>query len=351
VANLPAPSLGPFGIVVLGGTVALAIWYLGAIRQLRALKDRRWSHLRTVAFLAGLLAVDLGLVWPVAPLTMKSFSAHAVQHLSMMDIGPVLLALGTPTTLLLQTASRRVKGAVLKVLQSRAFAALHMPVVVWLLFYGAMYFFFLTGAINFAMQPGHEAVMDCWNLFFLASGCLFWWPVLAVDPIPHWRMSPGTRFLSLFLGIPFNSFLGIAIISMTAPIASMYSLGSTHAGGNILWGTGEAFTIFPMLFLLNQLGDRENRADSRRERAERRAAERARRARAAGRVPVAPARQMSYWESVWVDRVGYLPTDPPLPTTAAPEGAGTVSEPSTTPPPPTPEPAAEDGAIRHPAAS
>lgn len=317
MAHLPAPSLGPFGVVVLGGTAALAVWYVGAVRQLRLVKERRWSTLRTVAFLCGLIAVDLGLIWPVAPLTMKSFSAHAVQHLSMMDFGPVLLALGTPTTLLLQTASRRVKGAVLKVLQSRAFAVVHMPVVVWLLFYGAMYFFFLTGAINFAMLPGHEAVMDCWNLLFLASGCLFWWPVLAVDPIPHWRMSPSTRFLSLFLGIPFNSFLGIAIISMTAPVASMYSLGSTHAGGNILWGTGEAFTILPMLFLLNQLGAREYRADARRERS----AERVRRARADGRVPVTPTRTMSYWESVWVDRVGYLPNDP------AAAGAGEAAPP------------------------
>lgn len=312
MAHLPEPSLGPFGVVVLGGTVALAVWYLGALRQLRLAKQRRWSRLRAVSFCAGLVSLDLGLVWPVAPLTMDSFSAHAVQHLSMMDIGPVLLALGTPTTLLLQTASRRVKGPVLKVLQSRAFAVVHMPVVVWLFFYGAMYFFFLTGAINFAMLPGHEAVMDCWNLLFLASGCLFWWPVLAVDPIPHWRMSPGTRFLSLFLGIPFNSFLGIAIISMTAPIASMYSLGSTHAGGNILWGTGEAFTILPMLFLLNQLGAREDRADARRERS----AERARRARAAARVPAATTRTMSYWESVWVDRVGYLPNAPAVPGTA-----------------------------------
>src|SRR5579863_3491468 len=99
---------GPFSIAVAVALVAIAYWYLRA-DWLLASRGRRWSGYRTVAFLSGLVAVDLALQSPVSTFTGSYFEAHVTQHLLLMTVAPPLLALGAPSTLLLQSSSRAVK--------------------------------------------------------------------------------------------------------------------------------------------------------------------------------------------------------------------------------------------------
>jgi putative membrane protein len=98
------------------------------------------------------------------------FQAHVVQHLLLMVLGPVLLALGTPSTLLLQSSGRPSKIRWLRVLRSGPFAVLTHPILVWFLYFGLMLVFFLSSLINFSME--HMALMDVINLTFLLGGCL-----------------------------------------------------------------------------------------------------------------------------------------------------------------------------------
>ena len=175
---------------------------------------------------------------PVATFTASYFQAHVAQHLLLMVVAPPLLALGAPSTLLLQTAGRATKKRWLAVLRSRPFAIATHPVLVWFFYFGAMFAFFLSPLLNFAME--HMALMDAINLAFLLGGTFYWWPMVGLDPIVHWRMGYGARLANLALGVPFESFLGIAIMSQRAPIASMYTLSSTRAGGALLWAATEA---------------------------------------------------------------------------------------------------------------
>ena len=237
---LTAWQSGPFSIAVAVAVVGVAYWYLRADWQL-ATRGRRWPWQRTLAFMAGLVAIDLALQSPVATFTGDYFQAHVVQHLLLMVIAPPLLALGAPSTLLLQSSSRAAKTRWLTVLRSRPFAIATYPVVVWFFYFGAMFAFFLSPLINYAME--HMALMDAVNMAFLLSGCLYWWPVVGLDPIVHWRMGYGSRLAALSLGVPFEAFLGIAIMSLRTPIASMYSLNGTHSGGALLWVATELATF------------------------------------------------------------------------------------------------------------
>ena len=63
------------------------------------------------------------------------------------------------------------------------------------------------------------------------------------DPIRHWKMGYGARMFNVLLGGPPEVILGLAILSARTPIASMYSLSSTHAGGGLLWISTEFVTI------------------------------------------------------------------------------------------------------------
>lgn len=268
---LTAWQWSPFSVCVPVALVIIGYFYLRADWRL-ASRGRRWPARRTVAFLAGLVAVDLALQSPVATFTASYFQAHVAQHLLLMVVAPPLLALGAPSTLLLQTAGRATKKKWLGVLRSRPFAIVTHPVLVWFFYFGAMFAFFLSPMLNFAME--HMAIMDAVNLAFLLGGTFYWWPMVGLDPIVHWRMGYGARLANLALGVPFESFLGIAIMSQGAPIASMYTLSSTRAGGALLWAATELATFIGMVPIVLQWV----RAD---DRAGRRADDRAARARMA----------------------------------------------------------------------
>ncbi len=237
-------EMSPFPLLVLVAVIAAAAWYVRATSML-ASRGRRWGTRRTVSFIAGLAVIDLALQSPVATFSMGYFQAHVTQHLLLMVVAPPLLAMGAPMTLALQTSSRTGKIRLLRLLNSRPFQVLTHPVPVWFLYYFSMFAFFLTFALGFAMN--HMWVMDLVNLAFLAASTLFWWPIVGLDPIPHWQMSHGVRLTSLLLGVPVESFLALALLSSARPAASMYTVGSTHAGAAILWIGAELFTFLALI--------------------------------------------------------------------------------------------------------
>jgi putative membrane protein len=251
------------GIFPIGvGVVALLIagWYLFAVGNLAG-RGRQWSRWRTVSFLAGLVSVELAIGSSVASLSMYTFTAHVIQHLGLMIVAPPFLALGAPMTLILQTSQRPTKRRVLKALHSRVFGVVRHQVPVFFLYYLSMYAFFLTPALGYAM--GHMWLMDLINLGFLAGATLFWWPMVGIDPIPGGGMSPGFKILNLLIGIPVESFLGIALLMATTPVASIYSLETTHTGGGVLWAASEVATLAALLPVYRQWTKADARAAKR----------------------------------------------------------------------------------------
>lgn len=321
---LTAWQWSPFSLLVVVGLLALGYWYLRADWRL-ATRGRRWPGYRTCAFFAGLVAIDLALQSPVSTFTGSYFQAHVLQHLLLMAIAPPLLALGAPSTLLLQTASRHTKKRWLALLHSRPFAVVTHPVVVWFLYFGAMFAFFLTSLINFAMQ--HMAVMDVINLAFLFGGCCYWWPMVGLDPIAHWRMGYGARMANLAIGVPFEAFLGVAIMSDRSPIASMYTLGSTHSGGALLWASTELSTFAGLIPVFWQWQRADQRAGARADARAYASAARAARAEAddapevlaLSERPAAATSAIgqqfrpllqpgnSSWEAMWKAKAGFVP--------------------------------------------
>ncbi len=300
---LTAWQWGPFSVSVLMALAVIAYLYAHGTWRLAA-RGRRWPMRRSLPFVAGLVSIDLALQSPVASFTSSYFQAHVVQHLLLMAVAPPLLALGAPSTLLLQSASRANKKRWLTVLRSRPFAVATHPAPVWFAYFGVMFAFFLSPLINFAME--HMALMDVINVTFLLGGCFYWWPMVGIDPIVHWRMGYGARMANLALGAPFEAFLGIAIMYEHGPIASMYTLASTHAGGALLWAATEVSTfvgIAPVFWQWVKADERAGaRADARAERPEQ--------VPAASQSPFKPLLQPgnASWEAMWRAKAGYVPS-------------------------------------------
>lgn len=297
----------PFPLLVAAALIAVSYWYLRADWRLAA-RGRRWPGHRTAAFLAGLVTVDLALQSPVATFAGSYFQAHIIQHLLLMIVAPPLLALGAPSTLLLKTADRRTKVAWLRFLRSRPFTLATNPLFVWVLYFGLMFGFFLTPLINVAML--HMPLMDVLNLSFLLGGCLYWWPMVGIDPTVHWKMGYGARMLNVLLGGFPDVLLGLAIISARTPIASMYTLASTKAGGGLLWMSTEFAALGGAVPIFFQWMRSDQRAAAR---------DAVRDARSAGSnatdtmaAPDLPAEgsepPATAWEEAWRARTGSVPT-------------------------------------------
>jgi putative copper resistance protein D len=302
-------SFSPFSISVAIAVVLLAIWYLRAEWALAA-RGRRWSRGRTAAFLTGLVVIDVALQSSLATYVNWYFEAHVIQHLLLMVVAPTLLALGAPSTLFLQTAGRRAKERWLHVLRSWPFALLSNPITVWFLYFGVMFVFFLTSLINLAMQ--HPALMDALNVLFLFGGCMFWWPMVGIDPVIHWKLSHGSRMLILLLGSGLEAFLGVAILNASHPEASMYTLSSSRSGGALLWVSVEIVNIAVFIPIFIQWVRSEERLAARLDARADREAEKA-------KVPVgedgplepARPRNLTFWEEQWIARRGMVPVSAP----------------------------------------
>jgi putative membrane protein len=299
--------VGPFTIGVDLVLVLLAMWYLVGVRLLAA-RGRHWHTSRTVAFLAGLAGVVVALQSSVADYSNDYFQAHVVQHVLLMVFAPALLALGAPSTLLLQTAGRRTKQRFLHLLRSGPFAVLTHPIVVWAIYFGVMLVFFLTSMINFAMD--HMAFMDLMNVLFLFGGTLFWWPMVGLDPILHWKMGYPARMGTLLFGSAVEAFLGIAILLERRPEASMYTLASSHAGGALLWISVDVVNVVAFVPIFLQWVRSEERLAARLDARSERDAEIAAVSAGFPDGPMAPARprQLSMWEEMWLARRGMIPT-------------------------------------------
>jgi putative copper resistance protein D len=253
-------QMSAFPLLVVLLLVAAGVWYLRGDWTLVA-RGRRWKTKRTVAFFAGLVAIDVALQSPIATMTGTYFQAHVIQHLLLMAVAPPLLAMGAPSTLYLQTTGRKHKERWLAILRSRPFAVLTHPVLVAFLYFGVMFIFFLSSLINVAMT--HMWLMDVINLVFLFGGMLFWWPMVGIDPIIHWKLGFGARMFFVLVGSAIDAFLGVAILNLSHPIASMYSLSSSRAGGGLIWAGTDVLAVIAFAPIYFQWMRSEERAGRR----------------------------------------------------------------------------------------
>ncbi|MCL4448514.1 MAG: cytochrome c oxidase assembly protein [Actinobacteria bacterium] len=205
--------------------------YLWGVRRLKQ-KGGHWSYARSLSFISGIFVVVVALGSGLASYDDSVFTMHVVQHILLMNLAPPLLALGSPVMLMLQTSPRSVRRRMLKVLHGKTARFLSHPAVLSLANYGTMYSYFLTPLYILSIRNNvyHAFV----HMQFLLVGCIFWWPLVGTDPMPARRYYP-IRLAVVALGIPFDSFLGIIIMSFAHPISPNQTVVSTQTGGEVLW--------------------------------------------------------------------------------------------------------------------
>ncbi len=243
-------------------TIALVVagfgWLVAVRRVNRAHPANPVPRRRTVAWLGGLATIAVALLSGIERYDTVLFSVHMVQHLLLSLVAAPLLALAAPITLLLRLAPPDFRRRrILPFLHSRVMRAVTFPVVAWLLFAGVMWAAHFSPLFDAALED--PLVHDLEHALFLGTALLFWWPAVGADPGP-WRMSHPVRAMYVFLQMPQNTFLAVALLGARAPLYAHYAtldrgwgqtpLEDQQTAAGIMWFGGDLLFLGAILLLV-----------------------------------------------------------------------------------------------------
>jgi putative copper resistance protein D len=262
--DAPAPALpgvllawrlDPVAII---GLLVAATAYLWAVRRVnREHPGNRQPAYRSWLFCAGLAAIGVALLSPIEAYEDALFSVHMVQHMLLELVAAPLLLAGAPITVALRVSSPSVRRRLLSILQSRIVHALSFPVVAWVLFAAVNWGWHFSVLYDQALE--NQVLHYVQHATFLGAALLFWWPAIGADPSP-WRLPHAARILYLFLAMPQNSFLGVALMSAPTVLYPHYVTNARDwgltprddqaLGGVIMWVVGDIFFLAGMMVVV-----------------------------------------------------------------------------------------------------
>lgn len=230
--------------------------YLMGVIKLRRRGDK-WPVLRTISWIVGLLALVYITSGGPAVYGAVLFSAHMVEHMALMVIAPLFLALGSPVSLTLQALKPRQDGTrgvrewILVLVHSKYSQLVTNPLFAAANFAGSLVIFYYSPLFSLAMKyhVGHELMI----IHFSLTGYIFVQTMIGSDPLPRRAPYP-LRLLLLLATMAFHAFFGVSLMMATSLLNGEYfgnmgrawgdsALVDQQTAGGVAWGVGELPTL------------------------------------------------------------------------------------------------------------
>ncbi len=221
---------------------------------------------RPAVFFAGIGIVFLSLASPLDAAAGWLLSLHMLQHIGLTTLGPPLILLGLPPEPLRKLLPESTgRFALARTLTS--------PFIAGAIFILNMWLWHIPPVYEAALS--HQFVHDQMHAAFLATGLLFWWPIVA--PLPELSSAGGgARLLYLFVtGFPMGV-LALLLLSSQSVIYGFYAnqpaqlwgvdpLSDQQVAGVIMGSLGEiaSFVAFSLIFVRFILTDEADVVSSR----------------------------------------------------------------------------------------
>ncbi|MFG2914159.1 cytochrome c oxidase assembly protein [Kitasatospora sp. NPDC048298] len=268
--------------LVLTLSVLLAVWYLAAVRRVgRVAEERtggewaageravaggggdrrdgarrvggrpgagagggRWQPTRTAAFLGGLLLWIWCTCSGLGVYDRILFTDRAVQVVLLLMVVPLLLALGAPVSLLVESAPAARRERLLRALRSRPSKVLMFPAVSTALLMAPPWLLYFTPWYEWSVSSGLGNTVL--HLALVLLGLAYFWPRLQIDPVGHEYPHLVGLFIT-FAEVIFDAGLGIVLIYGGHLVAEHHYLALGRPWGPSLaqdqtWG-GNAFWV------------------------------------------------------------------------------------------------------------
>jgi putative copper resistance protein D len=252
--------------------LAAAALYVAGVITLHQRGDR-WPINRTIFWLLGISLVIWTTNAGISLYAQVSLGLHMVQHMTMSMLAPMFLVLGGPFTLALRALKPSTTGRwglrewIVWGLHSPAAKIVTNPFFVFTVFSLSMFALYFTPLMAWLMGShiGHLSM----QMHFIASGYLFAWIVMGVDPVPK-PLPYWARFGLILMMVGVHGFFAVIIMMGSQPLAQDWygivrpdwvtdPLADTKFGGQIAWGISE----IPMLFMILMVAWQWMRSDER----------------------------------------------------------------------------------------
>jgi putative membrane protein len=214
---------------------------------------RGWLHLhstngripvwRATSFLAGLLLIWIAVGSPIVALDHQLLTIHMVQHLLLMTLAPPLLWLGEPVLAFTSDLARPIVSA----LELHSPVAEHLrnvltqPTFCLFAASAALVGWHIPAVFALGMNSGAWHVVQ--QATFLATGLLFWWPV--VQPWPSVSRPELSTILYLFFAtLPCDILSGFLVFCdrvvyvdylSSSHLFGFSALGDQQCAGALMW--------------------------------------------------------------------------------------------------------------------
>lgn len=257
-------------------------YIMGVIKVRR--RGDKWSILRTVSWIVGLLSLVYITSGGPSVYGAVMFSAHMIEHMALMVVAPLFLALGSPISLALKAltprrdGSRGIREWILVMVHSTYSKIITNPLFAAANFAGSLVIFYFSPLFSLAMKYhiGHELMI----VHFTLTGYIFVQTMIGADPLPRRAPYP-LRLLLLLATMAFHAFFGVSLMMSTSLLNGEYfgnmgrpwgdsAIVDQQLAGGVAWGVGE----FPTLLIALGVALMWSRSDARETKRKDRAADR-----------------------------------------------------------------------------
>lgn len=218
--------------------------YIGAVLATNRRKRlRKWSGLRTISFIAGILFATSAVIGPLSRQSHADFTAHMAGHLLLGMLAPLLIALSAPMTLLLRTLNVHYARKLSRLLQSHLVRFFTYPIVASILNIGGLWFLYTTSF--FATMHANPLLHIVVHIHVFIAGYLFTISLLYIDPVSH-RLSFLHRTIVFILALA-----GHGILSKFIYAYPPEGIPEEQAriGAMLMYYGGDAIDLF-LIFIL-----------------------------------------------------------------------------------------------------
>jgi putative membrane protein len=164
----------------------VALVYARGWLRVRKLDLHTIETWRAGSFVLGLLFIWLAVASPIAALDHELLTIHMVQHLLLMTLAPPLIWLGAPMKPLLHGLPQGFGNVMSHFFPSppvqRLGRAIAHPALCWLAAAATLVGWHIPSLFALGMRSGLWHTIE--QVSFLASGLLFWWPVIKPWQVP-----------------------------------------------------------------------------------------------------------------------------------------------------------------------
>ncbi len=146
-------------------------------------KERKWPLWRTVLGLAGFFTVGIAVAGPIAEKAHMDFTFHMLSHLLLGMLGPLLIALSAPMTLILRALPVSAARRLTSLLRSTYAGFVTNPIVASILNIGGLWLLYATDLFSLMHESLLLYVIIHAHVFL--AGYLFTISLIYIDPTPH----------------------------------------------------------------------------------------------------------------------------------------------------------------------